>query len=59
MGADGAEGICAIQETGGPTIAQNEESCVIYGMPKRAVEAGCIDSVVHLDDVAATIRELV
>jgi two-component system chemotaxis response regulator CheB len=59
MGADGAEGICAIQEAGGPTIAQNEESCVIYGMPKRAVEAGCIDSVCHLDDVAATIRELV
>jgi len=59
MGADGADGICAIQEAGGPTIAQNEESCVIYGMPKRAVEAGCIDSVCHLDDVAATIRELV
>jgi two-component system chemotaxis response regulator CheB len=59
MGADGAEGICAIQEAGGPTIAQNEESCVIYGMPKRAVEAGCIDAVCHLDDVAATIRELV
>lgn len=59
MGADGAEGICAIQEAGGPTIAQNEESCVIYGMPKRAVEAGCIDTVCHLDDVAATIRELI
>jgi len=59
MGADGADGICAIQAAGGPTIAQNEESCVIYGMPKRAVEAGCIDTVCHLDDVAATVRELV
>jgi len=58
MGADGAEGVCAIQQAGGPTIAQNEESCVIYGMPKRAVEAGCIDTVCHLDDVATTIREL-
>jgi len=58
MGADGAEGICAIQAAGGPTIAQNEESCVIYGMPKRAVESGCIDTVCHLEDVAATIREL-
>ncbi len=58
MGADGADGICAIQDAGGTTIAQNEESCVIYGMPKRAVEAGCIDSVCHLDDVATTIREL-
>jgi two-component system chemotaxis response regulator CheB len=59
MGADGAEGICAIQEAGGPTIAQDESSCVIYGMPKRAVESGCIDTVCHLDDVATTIRELV
>jgi len=58
MGADGAEGICAIQQAGGPTIAQSEETCVIYGMPKRAVEAGCIDSVCDLDDVATTIREL-
>ncbi len=58
MGADGADGICAIQAAGGPTIAQSEESCVIYGMPKRAVEAGCIDTVCHLDDVATTIREL-
>ena len=59
MGADGADGICAIQDAGGPTIAQDEDSCVIYGMPKRAVEAGCIDTVCPLDDVAATIRELV
>jgi len=58
MGADGAEGACAIQKAGGPTIAQSEETCVIYGMPKRAVEAGCIDTVCDLDDVATTIREL-
>jgi len=58
MGADGADGICAIQDAGGTTIAQSEETCVIYGMPKRAVEAGCIDSVCDLDDVATTIREL-
>ena len=58
MGADGAEGICAIQAAGGTTISQSEDSCVIYGMPKRAVEAGCIDTVCHLDDVASTIREL-
>jgi len=59
MGADGADGICAIQAAGGPTIAQDEDSCVIYGMPKRAVEAGCIDTVCPLADVAETIRELV
>jgi two-component system chemotaxis response regulator CheB len=59
MGSDGAEGICAMQRAGATTIAQNKESCVIYGMPKRAIEAGCIDEVCHIDDVATTIRELV
>ena len=59
MGSDGADGICAIQEAGGPTVAQDEASCVIYGMPKRAVEAGCVDEVRSLNDIATTIRELV
>ena len=59
MGSDGAEGICAMQRAGATTIAQNKESCVIYGMPKRAIEAGCIDEVRHIDDIATTIRELV
>ena len=59
MGSDGTEGICAMQRAGATTIAQNEASCVIYGMPKRAVEANCIDTVCHIDDIATTIRELV
>jgi len=59
MGSDGADGICAIQEAGGLTVAQDEASCVIYGMPKRAVEAGCVDEVRSLNDIATTIRELV
>ena len=59
MGSDGADGICAIQEAGGRTVAQDEASCVIYGMPKRAVEAGCIDEVCGLNEIATTIRELV
>ncbi len=59
MGSDGTDGICAIRDAGGRTIAQNEDSCVIYGMPKRAIEAGCIEEVCHLDAVASTVRELV
>ncbi len=43
MGSDGVEGLRAIREAGGLTLAESEESCVIYGMPKAAVEAGVVD----------------
>ena len=55
MGADGADGICAMHDAGAWTIAQSEETCVIYGMPKRAVNTGCIDAVHDLDDIAGAI----
>lgn len=55
MGNDGADGICAMHEAGAWTIAQSEETCVIYGMPKRAVNTGCIDTVHDLDDIAGAI----
>ena len=45
MGADGVEGLRAIREAGGRTLAESEETCVIYGMPKAAVEAGVVDRV--------------
>ena len=40
MGDDGAEGLGAVKKQGGMTIAQSEESCVVYGMPKAAIERG-------------------
>lgn len=43
MGSDGAAGIVHIKSIGGTTIAQDEESSVIYGMPKVAQETGCVD----------------
>ena len=43
MGDDGAEGLGAIKKEGGMTIAQSEESCVVYGMPKAAIERGYAD----------------
>ena len=55
MGADAAEGIRAMANSGARTIAQSEDTCVIYGMPKRAVETGNIDEVRDLDDVASAI----
>ncbi|WP_053957417.1 protein-glutamate methylesterase/protein-glutamine glutaminase [Inediibacterium massiliense] len=59
MGADGAEGMKNIKEQNGYTIAQNEETCVVYGMPKSAVNLGCIDQIVSLQDIATTITKIV
>ncbi|WP_435126300.1 protein-glutamate methylesterase/protein-glutamine glutaminase [Halobaculum sp. D14] len=55
MGSDGADGVEAISRAGGRVVAQDEQSCVVYGMPKRAAETGSVDSVVPLDDVAVGI----
>ncbi|MCK9216528.1 MAG: chemotaxis response regulator protein-glutamate methylesterase [Firmicutes bacterium] len=55
MGTDGTIGIKKIKEAGGKTIAQNEETSVIYGMPKSAIQAGVIDIVLSLEDIAMQI----
>jgi two-component system chemotaxis response regulator CheB len=55
MGSDGVEGLRAIRDSGGRTLAEAEESCVIYGMPKAAVEAGVIDRSVPLGRMADEI----
>jgi two-component system chemotaxis response regulator CheB len=55
MGSDGVEGLRAIRQAGGMTLAESEETCVIYGMPKAAVEAGVVDRAVPLTRVADEI----
>ncbi len=55
MGADGAQGIVKMREAGAVTIGQDEKSCVVYGMPKAAFEAGGVEHVVPLDKIAARI----
>jgi two-component system, chemotaxis family, protein-glutamate methylesterase/glutaminase len=55
MGSDGVEGLRAIRQTGGRTFAESEESCVIYGMPKAAIEAGVVDRSVPLARMADEI----
>lgn len=52
MGHDGSVAIGEIKESGGKTIAQDEESCAVYGMPRLAVERGCVDSVLSLSEMA-------
>jgi len=59
MGEDGADGIRAVKGVGGRTIAQDEATSAVYGMPKRAVETGCIDDVLPIDDVANGILETI
>ena len=59
MGNDGVVGMNAIKDARGATIAQDEETSLVYGMPKMAIESGCIDSIVPLKKVAKEIIELV
>ena len=59
MGHDGLEGMKAIKAARGRTVAQDEASSVVYGMPKAVVEAGCADKVVSLSKVIGEIMNMV
>ena len=58
MGSDGTEGLKAIKERGGVTIAQDRATSIIYGMPRAAVESGCVDKVLPLDKIPGEIVRL-
>jgi two-component system chemotaxis response regulator CheB len=55
MGDDGARGMAALHERGAFTLAQDEASCVVYGMPKEAIARGGVDEVLPLKEMAAAI----
>jgi two-component system chemotaxis response regulator CheB len=57
MGNDGLEGIRDLKRKGGATIAQDNASCVVYGMPRAVVEAGLADAVVDIESMAESILE--
>jgi two-component system chemotaxis response regulator CheB len=57
MGEDGAAGIRAISEAGGYTVAQDEATSAVFGMPRRAIETGSVDGVAPVEDVAPAILE--
>ncbi len=59
MGGDGADGIRHIKQVGGRTLAQDEATSAVYGMPKRAVETGCVDSVLPIDEIASGILDTI
>ena len=58
MGDDGAQALGAVKQAGGITIAQSEESCVVFGMPKAAIERGYATRVVSLEGLSSTLQAL-
>ena len=59
MGSDGAQGLLEMKQAGAKTIAQDEKSCVVFGMPKEAIKLGGVDKVVPLGRVAEEIVKMV
>lgn len=55
MGDDGAQGMLEMKDAGAYTIAQDEASCVVFGMPKEAIKKGGVDKVISLEGIAGTV----
>jgi two-component system response regulator WspF len=58
IGRDGAAGLLALKNAGWETFAQNKESCVVYGMPKAAVEVGAVCNVCAPEEIGGKILKL-
>jgi len=58
MGDDGADGLCEMKEAGAATIAQDEASCVVFGMPKEAIARGAVSLTIPLDQIACEVLNL-
>src|SRR5262249_27099334 len=59
MGEDGAHGLLAIRQAGGITMAQSQDTCVVFGMPQAAVAKGATNDLRPLADIAGEILEMV
>ena len=56
MGEDGADGLLAMKQAGAATLAQDEASCVVFGMPRAAIERGAVDQVLPLGAIGEAVR---
>jgi two-component system chemotaxis response regulator CheB len=59
MGSDGARGLLAMRQAGARTLAQDEESCVVFGMPQAAVKMGAVDRVVGLQSLPQALLQAI
>ena len=59
MGSDGAQGLLKMKEAGARTMAQDEKSCIIFGMPKEAIKLGAAEKVIPLDKIARTTLRMI
>jgi len=59
MGRDGTDGAKAIRDKGGIILAESPETCVVYGMPRAAVEAGIVEEVLPLASIPAALHRWV
>jgi len=58
MGRDGAKGMLEMRNAGAHTVAQDEASCVVFGMPKEAIRQGGVEQVVPLEEIPATVFKM-
>jgi two-component system chemotaxis response regulator CheB len=58
MGEDGADGLLAMRQAGAATVAQDEASCVVFGMPRVAIHRGAVDEVLPLSSIGDAVRRL-
>ena len=58
MGSDGADGLLAMRRAGARTIAQDEQTCVVFGMPREAIKVGAVEEVLPLSQIAPAVLRL-
>ena len=57
MGSDGARGLLQMHQAGARTVAQDEDTCVVFGMPKEAIKLGAVDRVLPVQSIPGEILE--
>ena len=55
MGSDGAKGMLNMRQNGAHTVAQDEASCVVFGMPNEAIKCNAVEKVISLPNIAQTM----